>query len=102
MVGRVRRKTVLPHIRKVWQLSERRACEIPGVNRRAVRYQSVRGDVDVALLARIKAIAAFRIRYGQRRIHVLLRREGSPVNIKRVARLYRGAGLAIRTITPGR
>ena len=96
MVGCVRRKTVLPHIRKVWQLSERRACKNLSVNLRAVRYQSVRGDVDVALLARIKAIAAVRIRYGQRRIHVLLRREGWPVTIKRVARLYRGAGLAIR------
>ena len=64
MVGRVRRKTVLPHIRKVRHLSERRACEILGVNRRAVRYQSVRGDVDVALLARIKAITAVRVRYG--------------------------------------
>ena len=97
MVGRIRRKTVLPNIRKAWQLSERRACEILGVNRRAIRYKSVRGDVDVALLAHIKAIAAVRVRYGQRRIHVLLRREGWPVNIKRVARLYREAGLAIRT-----
>ena len=60
----VRRKTVLPHIRKVWQFSERRACEILGVNRRAGRYQSVCGDVDVALLARIKAIAAVRIATG--------------------------------------
>ena len=102
MVGRVRRKTVLPHIRKIWQLSERRACEILGVNRRTVRYQSVRGDADVALQARIKAIAAVRIRYGQRRIHILLRREGWPVTIKRVARLYREAGLAIRTKTPRR
>ena len=83
-------------------MSERRACEILGVKRRAVRYQSVRGDVDVALLARIKAIAAVRIRDGQRWIHVLLRREGWPVNIKRVARLYREAGLAIRTKTPRR
>ena len=39
VVGCVRRKTVLPHIRKVWQLSERRACEILGVNRRTGRYQ---------------------------------------------------------------
>ena len=82
---------------------ERTTCmQILGVNRRAVSYQSVRGDVDVALLAGIKAIAAVRIRYGQRRIHVLLRREGWPVNIKRAARLYRGAGLAIRTKTPRR
>ncbi len=60
----VRRKTVLPHIRKVWQLSERRACEILGVNRRAGRYQSVCGEVDVALLTRVKAIAAVRIATG--------------------------------------
>ena len=102
MVSHIRRKTVSPHIRKAWQLSERRACEILGVIRRAVRYQSVRGEVDVALLACIKAIAAVRIRYGQRRIHVLLRREGWPVNMKRVARIYREAGLAIRTKTPRR
>ena len=61
----VRRKTVLRHIRKVWQLSERRACEILGANRRVGRYQSVCGDVDVALPARIKAIASVRIRYAQ-------------------------------------
>ena len=102
MVGRVRCKTVLPHIRKIWQLSERRACEILGVNRRTVRYQSVRGDADVALQARIKAIAAVRIRYGQRRIHILLRREGWPINIKRLARPYCEAGLAIHTKTPRR
>jgi hypothetical protein len=80
---------VLPHIRKVWQLSERRACEILSVNRRAVRYRSVRGNFDVALRARIKALAEVRIRYGQRRIHVLLRREGWQVKIKRVATLSR-------------
>ena len=51
---------------------------------------------------RIKDIAAVRIRYGQRRIYVLLRREGWHVNIKRVARIYRAEGLAIRTKTPRR
>ena len=102
MVGRVRRKAVLTHIRKTWQLSERRACEILSVNRRTVRYRSVRTNVDVALRARIKAIAAIRIRYEQRRIHVLLKREGWKVNIKRVARLYREKGLALRTKLPRR
>ncbi len=102
MVSRLRRRAVLPQIRKNWRLSERRACEILAVNRRAVRYRSVRGDADVALRLRIKAIAEVRIRYGQRRIHVLLRREGWNVNIKRVARLYREEGLAIRTKTPRR
>ena len=102
MVARIRRKAVLSQIRKSWQLSERRACEILSVNRRTVRYRSVRRSADEALRLRIKAIAQVRVRYGQRRIHVLLRREGWQVNIKRVARLYREEGLAIRTKTPRR
>jgi transposase InsO family protein len=40
----------------------------------------------------MKEIAATRVRYGYRRIHVLLRREGWPVNSKRVYRLYREMG----------
>jgi putative transposase len=102
VVSRIRRRTVLPQVRKTWQLSERRACEVLSVNRRAVRYRSVRNDANVALRLRIKAIAEVRIRYGQRRIYVLLRREGWNVNIKRVARLYREEGLAIRTKRPRR
>ena len=101
-MSRVRRKTVLPEIRKTWRLSERRACAILTVNRRAVRYRSLRSNDDAALRMRIKDIAAARIRYGQRRIYVLLRREGWHVNIKRVARIYRAEGLAIRTKTPRR
>lgn len=102
MVARIRRKAVLPHIRKTWQPSERRACEILRVNRRTVRYRSVRLDVNAALRTQIRALAAVRIRYGQRRIHALLRREGWHINIKRVSRLYREEGLAIRTKTPRR
>jgi putative transposase len=102
VVSRVRRKTVLSQVRRVWQLSERRACAILSVNRRAARYKSVRLDVNAALRLRIKALAEVRIRYGQRRIYVLLRREGWQVNIKRVARLYREEGLAIRTKVPRR
>ena len=51
---------------------------------------------------RIKEIAATRVRYGYRRIHVLLRREGWRVNAKRVYRLYREMGLQIRHKTPKR
>lgn len=46
--------------------------------------------------ARIREIAAVRPRFGFRRIHVLLRREGWPVNHKRVHRLYRLEGLQLR------
>ena len=51
---------------------------------------------------RIKEIAETRVRYGYRRIHVLLRREGWRVNAKRVWRLYREMGLQLRSKTPKR
>jgi putative transposase len=50
----------------------------------------------------MKELAATRVRYGYRRIHVLLRREGWPVNTKRVCRLYREMGLQLRNKTPKR
>ena len=51
---------------------------------------------------RLKDLAASRVRYGYRRLHVLLRREGWQVNHKRVYRLYSEEGLSIRTRTPRR
>ena len=42
------------------------------------------------------------MRYGYRRIHVLLRREGWEVNVKRVCRLYREMGLQLRNKSPKR
>jgi transposase InsO family protein len=58
--------------------------------------------VQAELIERIKEIAATRVRYGYRRIHVLLRRDGWRVNPKRVYRLYRELGLQLRTKTPKR
>ena len=55
-----------------------------------------------ALIQRIKEIAETRVRYGYRRIHVLLRREGWEVNAKRVYRLYKELGLQLRNKTPKR
>ena len=54
------------------------------------------------LKARIKEITATRVRYGYRRVHVLLRREGRPMNAKRIYRLYKELGLQIRNKTPRR
>ena len=53
------------------------------MHRSVVRYQSQAKD-QAPLTARIKEIAAVRVRYGYKRIHVLLRREGWGVNHKRV------------------
>jgi putative transposase len=59
-----------------------------------VRYQSARGDDP--LREPLRALAARRPRFGYRRLHVLLRREGWVANHKRVYRLYREERLAVR------
>ena len=97
----MRRRVALPYLRKAYQISERRACQVVAVNRSTVQYRSVKTDVP-ALRARINEIAATRVRYGYPRIHVLLRREGWVVNRKRVYRIYREEGLSMRLKTPRR
>ena len=51
---------------------------------------------------RLKELAESRVRYGYRRLHVLLQREGWKVNHKRIYRLYSEEGLSIRTRSPKR
>ncbi len=64
-------------------------------------YKSRRaGQAD--LEHRIKEICQTRVRYGYRRVHVLLRREGWMLNVKKTRRLYRDLGLQLRAKTPKR
>lgn len=76
-------------------VSERRACRTLGIPRSTVRYQSVRGD-DGLLRTALRELAFARPRFGYRRLHVLLRRHGHVLNHKRLHRLYREEGLAVR------
>jgi putative transposase len=82
-------------LRVGFALSERRACRVLGLSRSVYRYRSSKDD-QAALRLRLRDLAATRVRYGYRRLHVLLRREGWPVNHKRVYRLYRLEGLTLR------
>ncbi len=82
-------------LRVGFALSERRACRVLGLSRSVQRYRSVARD-QTALRLRLRDLAAVRVRYGYRRLHVLLRREGWRVNHKRVYRLYRAEGLTLR------
>ena len=82
-------------------MSIRRACDVLKAERSSYHYKSRRGD-QADLKKRIKEIAEVRVRYGYRRIHVLLVREGWPVNWKRVRRLYREMSLQLRSKTPKR
>lgn len=72
-----------------------RACRLAQVSRTAW-YRRPQRDPQLVLRARIREIALARPRFGCQRIHVLLRREGWRVNIKRVRRLYRLEGLQVR------
>jgi putative transposase len=72
-----------------------RACGLVGISRSLYRYRSRRPD-NAALRSRIEEIAALKRRYGYRRVYLRLRREGWQVNRKRVYRIYRDAGLAVR------
>ena len=77
-------------------MSQRRACRLVSCGRSTIRYQRrPRGD-DASVRTRLRDLAAQRPRFGYRRLHVLLRREGIVVNHKRIARLYREEGLAVR------
>ena len=82
-------------------MSIRRACSVLQAERPSYHYKGKRRPQAV-LMKRIKEIAETRVRYGYRRIHVLLRREGWRVNAKRVCRLYREMGLQLRNKTPKR
>ena len=73
------RREAVAHLVKVHEISQRRACSITGADRSAVRYRSRRPD-DAELRERLRTLAAERRRFGYRRLHVLLRREGWPVN----------------------
>lgn len=68
-------------------MSIRRACTVLGAGRSSYHYV-VRRPSQAVLSRRIRETAETRGRYGYRRIHVLLRREGWPVNVKRIYRLY--------------
>jgi putative transposase len=75
-------------------LSERGACQLLGLSRSVLHYTSRRRDD--GLQARLIELAGERRRFGYRRLHILAEREGYVVNHKRVYRLYREAGLAVR------
>jgi putative transposase len=77
-------------------MSERHACRLVGLGRSTYRYRARKAERDSALRARLKELAAKRMRFGYRRLTAMLVREGVMANHKRVYRLYREEGLAMR------
>ena len=81
--------------------SQRRACKALTFDTSTYHYKSRRTG-QAALERRIKEICETRVRYGYRRVHVLLRREGWMINMKKTRRIYNELGLQLRNKHPKR
>jgi len=75
--------------------SQRRACALAGIDPRVYRRQPKRPG-DTTLRRRLRELSAERRRFGYRRLHILLKREGWEVNWKKLYRLYKEEGLTVR------
>jgi putative transposase len=96
VVGPVAKRVAVGWLVDARHTSLRRACRVVGLSTATWRYQR-RGRIDNReLLARLQAHAAVRPRFGYRRLHTLVAREGIIANHKRVHRVYREAGLQVR------
>ena len=93
------RREAVGHLQQTYQMSQRRACRVLGAQRRTMRYRRRTRSDEPQVRERLRALAAERPRWGYRRLHILLRRELGRINHKRVQRLYRLEGLAIRRRT---
>jgi putative transposase len=90
------RRHVVTHLRAAYAVSARRAMRVIRLSRSRWHYQPQRPLRDAPIRRRLKELAVERPRFGYKRLHVLLRREGVVVNLKRVYRLYREERLLVR------
>ena len=88
-------RAVVKHLRQKHSLSERRSCRVAGATRSSVRYHARRAEAR-HLRERLRELASERPRFGYRRLHVLLGREGLAANHKLVWLVYREEGLVVR------
>ena len=87
-------KAAVEQLKQEFAFGERRACGVLGLAVSTFRYRSVR--CDQPLRDKLVELAREKPRFGYRRLHVLLQRDGVRVNHKRVWRVYQAAGLAVK------
>lgn len=75
--------------------NQRRACALAGIDPRVYMRRSTR-PADTELRERLNELSSERCRFGYRRLHLLLGREGWKVNWKKLYRIYREEGLTVR------
>ncbi len=95
MVGPAALRLAVDELQAKCAMKKRRACRVVGLAP-ATYYYRARRPEPVELREKFKVLAAQRPRWGYRRLHVLLKREGHHVNHKLVFRVYRAEGLAVR------
>ena len=96
MVTPAARREAVKFFRDEFGLSERVACQLSSMSRSSFRRKRLREEADAPLRDRLLELAAERPRFGYRRLGVLVRREGQEINQKRIYRVYRELGLAVR------
>lgn len=89
------KRDVVAHVCAQHGVSQRRACEVLSLDRSSMRYRSVRPD-DATIREAMTKVASERRRFGYRRIHVMLDRQGIVMNLKKLRRLYREEKLTVR------
>ena len=95
MVTPAAKREAVAHLCETHEVSQRRACSLIEADRTSVRYRTRRPD-DQSIRDRLREIAAERRRFGYRRLHILLEREGVFLNHKKLRRLYREERLQVR------
>jgi putative transposase len=90
------RKRVVDHLRDCHGVSERRACTLARISRKALRYQSQRPARNATLVCRLKALGEQYPRYSYL-LHGMLRAEALDTNRKQTYRLYTEVGMQVHT-----
>ena len=87
-------RDAVAHVRRQHGVSQRRAREVLSVDRSSARYRGIRPD-DADIREATKLVASERRRFGYRRIHVMLGRQGVNMNLRKLRRLYREKKLTV-------
>jgi transposase InsO family protein len=93
VVSPAQQRAAADYLAEEYGLSQRRVCRVMGRSRATVRYRGRPAADEPKLVREIKRLARRHPRFGYRRIHALLVRQGWTVNIKRVHRLWIELGL---------
>ncbi|GMQ83252.1 MAG: hypothetical protein BMS9Abin05_2746 [Rhodothermia bacterium] len=81
-----------------FEISTQRACELAALAR-STWYKKPCSKDWTLLRIRFRDLAKRHLRYGYRRLHIMLKREGWKVNHKTVQKIYLEEGLSLRTKT---